>query len=83
MSLKQPLIDSNYRIQQSKCCALPLGERAIIYVPKLLAAVLAFDRTLMLINKPVLCTSDLGNGYFLQGNYCTLITSVHVYKLPL
>ena len=27
--LKQPLVDSNHRIQQSKCCALPLGEEAI------------------------------------------------------
>ena len=26
---KQPLVDSNNRMQQSKCCALPLGERAI------------------------------------------------------
>ncbi len=33
---RQPLLDSNQRIQQSKCCALPLGERAKLVIhPKI------------------------------------------------
>ena len=53
-----------------------------LYVYRWLAAVLAFDCTLMLINKPVLCVSDLVISTFSKPNTVHYLVTTHIYKLP-